>query len=94
MVHGHRPRPRVSEEVDQHILGVELEYVVVRRADRRRSLRVGGLADRLDCLDAKRLDDGSELHGRLDVRGKPPVTFRATARLAMHDRCASGKRLT
>jgi hypothetical protein len=31
-------------------------------SNRRRSLSVGCLANRLDCLDAERLDDGLELN--------------------------------
>ena len=56
---GHRPGSRIGEEVDEDILGANLEHVPTRLGENLASFLAGRHADRLDALDAERLDDRS-----------------------------------
>ena len=56
---GHGARARVSEQIDQHIVGGKQEEVVVRGLKTFLAFLPSGPADRLDAFNAKRLDDGS-----------------------------------
>jgi len=62
LVHGHGTGTGVGEQVDEDILRLEEKHVVMRRLERRRAVCVRCLANRLDGLDAERLDDRLELH--------------------------------
>jgi hypothetical protein len=60
----HRAGARVGEQVDQHVLGRELEDVVLRRRQRRDPLLARRELPGFDRLDAERLDDGvKRVHG-------------------------------
>ena len=63
LVGGHGAGAGVGQQVDQHIVGGEQKQVVVRGAQQFFALLARGPADRLDALDAKRLDDGLGQHG-------------------------------
>src|SRR3972149_1700670 len=65
LVHGHRARTRVGEQVNEHLVGFQLKDVVVGGANGRGALGVGALPNGLDRLDAEGLDDGLVLHGGL-----------------------------
>ena len=69
----HRPGPRVGEQVDQHLLGPQLEQVVPRGRQRRRPFRPGGQPHRLHRVDAERLNDRAE---RLVGHRLPPPSSR------------------
>ena len=58
LVAAHRARPRVGQQVDDHVLGVDVEEVVARRLERRLTLVDALDPDRLDRMDAEGLDDG------------------------------------
>ena len=57
LVAAHGARARVGEQVDEHVVGVEVEQVVARRLEGRRALLDGRQPDRLDGVDAEGLDD-------------------------------------
>ena len=76
LIAGHRAGAGVGQQIDQHILGAEIEQVVA-------GLRQGFLAlgrscqpQGLDRVDPKRLDDGAELHNVMLVPLVPPVVRR------------------
>ena len=58
----HRTGAGVGEEVDHDVGGADQEEVVAGLAQRALAVVAGGELDVLDRLDAKRLDDGTELH--------------------------------
>ena len=62
LVGRHRSGAGVGQQVDQHVLGLEQEEVV-SGCDQRGLTFGARAADRLDGLDAERLDDGLEGHG-------------------------------
>ncbi len=61
LVARHRARPGVGEQVDQDVVGVQVEQVVAGGADRGLALLAGGDPQRLDRVDPERLDDRVEL---------------------------------
>ena len=67
LVAAHGAGPGVGEQVDQHVLGVQLEEVVVRLGGLGAALGGGRHAERLHAVDAERLDDGAELRLVADV---------------------------
>jgi hypothetical protein len=54
---GHRPRPRIGEQVDQDVFRADPEHVPTRRDEKPPPLLARRHADRFDALDAKGLDD-------------------------------------
>jgi hypothetical protein len=58
----HGPGAAISQEIDQHVMGVEIEHVEMRRRQEAGALLPGGHGDRFDDLDPERFDDG--LHER------------------------------
>jgi hypothetical protein len=56
----HRAGPGVGQQVDQHLLGPQLEQVVPRGGQGGRPLRPGGQPHRLDRVNAERLNDRPE----------------------------------
>ena len=54
---------RVSQQIDDHIVRMQLEQIVTRCLQQALALLARGHADRLDGLDAERFNDG--LHGSL-----------------------------
>ena len=72
LVHRHGARARVGEQVDQDVLRLEEEHVVMRFVECRCAFVLGRLADRLDGLDAKRLDDRLEFHDAFITREVAP----------------------
>ena len=64
LVRGHGPGAGVGQQVDQHIVGRKQKQIVVRGAQQLLALLAGGPADRLDALDAERLDDGARHEGQ------------------------------
>ncbi len=63
----------VGEQVDEHIVGRQEEQVVVGGTQQLFTLRAGGPADRLDALDAERLDDGFGGHGGSQIIRRPQI---------------------
>ena len=59
----------IGEQVDEHVVGGQEEQVVVSRAQQLLALLAGGPANRLDALDAERLDDGFDGHGGSRLSG-------------------------
>ncbi len=57
LVAAHGARAGIGEQVDEHIVGVDVEQVVARRLERRGALLDRRQPDRFDRVDAKRLDD-------------------------------------
>jgi hypothetical protein len=73
----HRAGPRVGEQVDEHVGGVEVKQVVAGRLQVRLALVDGGHPDRLDALDPERLDDRAPaLHAPPMVPGRPDLAQR------------------
>jgi hypothetical protein len=56
----HRAGAGVGQQIDQHVVGVEREQVVAGLGQPRAALLERGEPNRLDRVDAKRLDDGLE----------------------------------
>ena len=73
LVPAHRPGAGVGEQVDQHVLGPQLEEVVVGGGQMPAALGLRGQPHRLDRVDPERLDDGAELA----VAHGPTVSVRA-----------------
>src|SRR3954453_1570459 len=57
LVAAHRSGPRVGQEVDDDVLGMDVEQVVARVLERSLTVVDGRHTDRLDRMDAERLDD-------------------------------------
>ena len=57
LVAAHRARAGVGQQVDQHVLGVEVEQVPAGGLERRLALGLGGQPDGLHGVDPERLDD-------------------------------------
>ena len=53
----HRAGARIGQQVDEHVIRVEVEQVVAGRLELLLPLRDGRQPDRLDALDAERFDD-------------------------------------
>ncbi len=64
----HGTGARVGEQVDQHIVGVQVEQVVAGSLECRQALDLGGHADRGNGLDAEGFDDGAKGHGDLQIK--------------------------
>jgi hypothetical protein len=70
---GHGAGAGVGQQVDDDVLRLEEKEIVVGGGQRGGALLAGGEADGLDRLDAKRFDDGLELHGRGGAQRRTPV---------------------
>ena len=67
---GHGAGAGVGEQIDEHVVGGQQEEVVVRGPEKFFALRARRPANRLDALDAERLDDGFGDHdGSFEVSG-------------------------
>ena len=62
LMSGHGAGSGVGEEIDQNIVGGKKKQVVKRSPQQLLALRPRGPVNRLDALDAERLDDGTR-HG-------------------------------
>ena len=62
---GHGAGPRVGEQIDQHVVGMQQEKIVVRSFEKFFALSARRPANRLDTLDSERLDDGLGDHDEL-----------------------------
>ncbi len=62
LVARHRTRPRIGQEVDQHVLGAQREQVVPGTPHGLSSLFRSGHHEGLDRVDPERLDDRLERH--------------------------------
>ena len=69
LVAAHRARAGVGEQVDQDVVGVEVEQVVAGIADPRPALLVGEEPERLDGVDPERLDDRAVPVGHVAMIG-------------------------
>ena len=58
LVAAHRARAGVRQEVDEDVVGVQVEQVPAGGLERPLALGLGGQPDRLDGVDAEGLDDG------------------------------------
>ena len=67
LVAAHGAGPRVGQQVDQDVLGVEREQVQPGRLDGGLALGAGRDADGLDGVDAEGLDDGPEAGHRPSI---------------------------
>jgi hypothetical protein len=65
LVRGHGAGPRVGEQIDQHVVGMQQEKIVVRSFEKFFALGARRPANGLDTLDPKRLDDGLGDHDEL-----------------------------
>ena len=63
----HRARPRIRQQIDQHIVRPQQEHVVRRCLQQLFALRPRGPANRLHALDAERLDDRLNRHATTPV---------------------------
>ena len=89
LVPAHGTRPGVGQQVDQHVARAQLEQIEAGLADRVAPLLGGRHHQRLDGVDAERLDDGSERglgHGRQSA-STPDIALRPTS-MTSHTRPA------
>jgi hypothetical protein len=96
----HRAGPAVREEVDEDVVGVQVEEVVTGDLERPLALLDRPDADRFDGMDAEGLDDGlPAVHGPMVRRGRTADQGRAArfgrtrpnaSRSAVPFQCAAG----
>src|SRR5581483_11857461 len=58
LIGGHGAGTGIGKQIDQHVFGGKQEKIVEGRFEQFFALAASGPADRLDRLDAERLDDG------------------------------------
>ncbi len=73
LVRGHGPGAGIGQQVNQHVGGGKQEQIVVSSAEKLFPLRARGPPDRLNALDAKRLDDGARHDGSARARNLPTL---------------------
>ena len=87
LVARHRAGPRVGQEVDDDVVGVEVEEVPAGLAEGGLALLHGLELDRLDRVDAEGLDDGLPAFHPMSIRATDPDRRQ---RDRLEDRLANG----